>query len=683
VADITIHRCSLRIVRHGGWSWGPAPKKLIQIALRALPAILAHELSMFCGKQDEDESVAYLNITIPVRLEDLTELANQDLLDDSFEHSTEFTLSGQRITSAVRAALLTRQLPFTPHSPEFTPSGQKRIRSAARSELVTQQPPFTPDEPEARSSHVSQKEHSTSPAHVSVSVFDVLRSWQEQGVLQQRLAMFSLRALEAWHHRIVETSANATLPTAVELDAIPLLIKELSQVLGARVRTREAILRRRLIVLVELMARLKIVHCSPAILSNLEDFLPLGVLETPEQNQIANDASAENIVSSLDSTSELPIENQAQEDHVFKPTTVATTAQHAQHPLPYSLLHPAKNVIRHDALALPFLLLGPLSEIGYLKTLAAALDAANSLAAAPLFATALAYKVLASPQRGWRRQSCSVSTASIFAGLETPAPEPALIDFARILSDHVSPLESILTGTLIAGHDQAQPLLLLSSSVEGINGFLLLDVEGCFPLQWAADLSELRPTLIQLDSSLVLIPENCAEPALLRWMTEEGFRFVTDARPTRGEELRCVRRAPRHRWWTNDEITSDSLIARAGSSMTSSFEDAIALWQSLAIERPAIPLANDSQLESHLTMAAAVALGTIAWELWRETETTAPHVALDRFSDLDARVEYTTDSVVVSLPFGKRFLDLQRRALLHDVDDVPWFDGRKLTFKSA
>jgi hypothetical protein len=73
----------LRIVRHGGWSWGPAPKKLIQIALRALPEILAHELSMFCGEQDEDESVAYLNITIPVRLEDLTELANQDLLDDS------------------------------------------------------------------------------------------------------------------------------------------------------------------------------------------------------------------------------------------------------------------------------------------------------------------------------------------------------------------------------------------------------------------------------------------------------------------------------------------------------------------------------------------------------------------------------------------------------------------------
>jgi len=78
-------------------------------------------------------------------------------------------------------------------------------------------------------------------------------------------------------------------------------------------------------------------------------------------------------------------------------------------------VRPLFSGVRHVASALPFLLLGPLSEMGYLKTLAATMDAANASNLLPLFATALAYKVLAPPARGWRRDATMVDAAKAFA----------------------------------------------------------------------------------------------------------------------------------------------------------------------------------------------------------------------------------------------------------------------------
>jgi hypothetical protein len=166
-------------------------------------------------------------------------------------------------------------------------------------------------------------------------------------------------------------------------------------------------------------------------------------------------------------------------------------------------------------------------------------------------------------------------------------------------------------------------------------------------------------------------------------MDEQGFRFVTDALPARSEHWRALRRPPVGRWWTNDGFTSESLLVEAAQCMPVALEDALEFWQMVAIERPAMPLARDSEMERHLTMTAGVCLGTIAWELWREREKTAPHLVLQRFSDFDARVDYSRDSVTVSLPLGKRFLDLQAHGLLDEIHDVPWFNGRKLTFTSA
>jgi hypothetical protein len=318
-----------------------------------------------------------------------------------------------------------------------------------------------------------------------------------------------------------------------------------------------------------------------------------------------------------------------------------------------------------------------------MQALTATLDAAGALEAAPLFATALAYKVLAPPALGWRRAPGVVACAAAFAALEEPAAEPALVELARRLPDYLSPLDAALSGALVKGHRREQPLLLLRTGADAGDGFLLVDVEGTFPVQWAESAAALRPTLSELDSSIFLIPQASAAGGLLKWMDEEGFRFINDATPTRGEFWRTLRGSPRERWWTNETMISASALVRTARALRDATEEAAAVWGALHAERPSIPLADDAALERHLTLAASTGLGTIALELWREREPTAPHLALERFGDLEARVSYSRDAVRVSLPLGKRSRDLLEHGLLDDVAGVPWFRGRVLTFTSS
>jgi len=43
-ADIVVRRCAVRVVRHGGWSWGPQPQRLVDQVLAALPSLIAARL---------------------------------------------------------------------------------------------------------------------------------------------------------------------------------------------------------------------------------------------------------------------------------------------------------------------------------------------------------------------------------------------------------------------------------------------------------------------------------------------------------------------------------------------------------------------------------------------------------------------------------------------------------------
>jgi hypothetical protein len=333
------------------------------------------------------------------------------------------------------------------------------------------------------------------------------------------------------------------------------------------------------------------------------------------------------------------------------------------------------------ASALPFLLLGPLTRFGYLQTLTAVLEAVDLLPQMRSFATALAYKVLDPPERGRQRHPAAVLAAASFAALAVADSEAALAAFAQHVSAYLSPLDAVLTETLTTGHNPQQPLLLYRTAPTP--GLLLVDVEGIFPIAWAEGLEPLVPILSRCQASLVLVPQAAADPQLLGQLHGAQARFVTDAPPTRHEPWRPVRHPMSGRWWTNDTITPESQLVKVAQLLADVAEETASLWHGLAVQRPIVGGSPNSALDRSLTLAAAVALGTIAWTLWRERGPVAPHLTLARFRDLDAWVYFSRDAVRVRLPLGRRYLDLHEHGLLEDVPDVPWFDGRVLQFSGG
>jgi hypothetical protein len=95
-------------------------------------------------------------------------------------------------------------------------------------------------------------------------------------------------------------------------------------------------------------------------------------------------------------------------------------------------------------------------------------------------------------------------------------------------------------------------------------------------------------------------------------------------------------------------------------------------------ERRAVPLADDPALERSLGLAAALGLGSLAWELWSADLPTDPLLTLERFGDLEASVRFEPDRVHVKLPLGRRHRDLLEHGMLGDVHGVPWLDGRRV-----
>ena len=331
------------------------------------------------------------------------------------------------------------------------------------------------------------------------------------------------------------------------------------------------------------------------------------------------------------------------------------------------------------ASALPFLLLGPLSRTGYLQTLSAVFEAAQLLPELPSFAVALARKVLAPPQRGWFRNADAVTAAAAFAGqLESP-PDAQIAELARRISPQVSPLDAVVANVLTEGHTRGRPLILQTAPLNGEAGWLLCEEEGLFPIAWAERIERLYPRLAALGGELLLVPEEAVSTDLLDRLDDAGFRFITDASPARGRTWRALHKGSL-RAWSNDHHGSAGSLQSAAERLESGASTSQALWLALTAERPGLPVGSEAGVERSLALAAALALGTIGWTLWRERETVTPLLALQRFADLDARVSYRPDRVQVHLPLGRRFMDLKQGGLLEDIADVPWFGGRPLRF---
>ena len=638
MTEVVVHRCTLRVVRRHGWSWGPAPDRLLKAAVAALPWLLARKLGDLFADDAEREITERVNLTVPVKLSELLELALESAsLQDGAVGPLRSEALEARLSEAIRLAF-----PDETTHPEAL-GENSALDPTTNSELKSVEARLTPRE----------------------RVLAVLRQWQQSGELEIHLGSFSQEELDAWFGSLCV--AIAELAAAKRTVVAQRTSETLQQLTSAGVST--------------------LTSPTPVSLTHF-----YGLLEIAEQLQhdSIDEISLQETLEQVMSSHGLMVDPQPSrlevETALHLTSTKSDSIQPEQsHPVP----EPAQSIkstrfaqaefnIRS---ALPFLLLGPLSQIGYLDTLAATFETANLTSESPLFAAALAAKVLRPPERGWRRDRDDLSVVAAFAGLETPPPGDSIAEFARKITGHLTPLDSLVSYSLIKGHTPGGAVLLHETrDANNATGLLLVELEGLFPIAWARDLESLMPTLRYFSDTHLLVQQASARVETLRSLHAAGLRFVTDAPPTRGESWREVRHAGHERLYTNDRETKPATLAGAAESLAEMAEQVDLLWSALSVQRPAIPTARHSDLELSLTMAAALALGTISWTLWRDRETTTPLLALERFGNLPARVRFTSNSVQLNLPLGRRQQDLREHGFLADLRDVPWLAGRKVEF---
>lgn len=554
--EITVHRCAVRVVRRGGWSWGPDPRGLVQRVLDALPDLLTAEFGEYLTGDGPD-----LEITEPVRLSvRLTARGGGEPAGLILERAVR----GEPVADPVSAPV-----PFPAPVPVPSVVGPSTMDNI---EL----PAFAPDE----------------PVPAVAALFEELAARDELAAVLALLPGETLRRyLSAL---LVEHEGESAGPIA----AGP--VAELAAELSRR------------------LAR----PSPPTNHAELRELLGAAPAETRAPAAVpAGERTSGGVVSR-------PVGE----------TRIGSV--------------------------LPFLLAGPLARTGYLDAIGPALSGVDLLGDAPLFAAALAYKVLGAPQRGWRRTPEDDLAAATFAGLESV---PDLTGFARQAAPALPVLDGVLALSLCRGHDPAVPLLVTGAD----DGLLLVDAPGLFPVAWASTVEGLLPHWEACGRPPVLVRDGPLPPACLRDLAAAGVRFLTDARPLRGDPLsRLGSRTP---LWTTGGVEP-----RLAAELPAERLDE--LVRTLFESHRAVPLAGDRALDHSVALAASLALGMIAWQLWGgET----PVLARTRFADLEATVGVTRDAVRVKIPLGRRHADLSRGGVLADVPNVVWLGGRTLTFSGG
>lgn len=639
MADIIIHRCTLRVVRRSGWSWGPRPQHLLKAAVAALPFLLAGKLGELFPPDADTEISEHVRLTIPIKLSELLALGSEA---GHAETSATPSVAGldQQLIAAVERA-------FERELPELERNKPAPVIDGQTPDLESQQ-------------HDSEK---TKGHHV----LRLLLGWKRQGELEVHLAEFTEPELEAWCSVLLATTLELAATTkGVRPAVISQAVQEVAQRLERSHQDRVAALRLMLLLVLEVAAQLE--QQSPDEVAVRETFAQvLAQFDLTRDDGPTSEPHPEFAL-------EAPVENERSVKIPKVPAAATTTPSRE-----VTSARVAKTEF-HIRSVLPFLLLGPLAKVGYLDALAATLEATGLSHEAHAFATALAFKVLSPPARGWRRADDDLAVAAAFAGVEAVPAGDSLAELARKLSGHLTALDSLVSYTLIKGHRPGRPLLLHRTVEEtGSAGLLLVEIDGLFPIAWAPDLQSLLPTLKYFNETYLLIQHLSADVETLRALDKSGYRFITDAPPTRGEPWRELR-TPRQHWYSNDTGTKDATLLRTAEHLAEAAEETELIWRALKVERPSLPTARHSELERTLTLAASLALGTISWTLWQKVETVAPVLALERFGNLDAKVRFTSTAIQVHLPLGRRQRDLYEHGLLAGVHSVPWLNGRTVEF---
>ena len=606
--------------------------------MRALPELLARKLSELLAIDAEREIAAPVRVRIPIRM--------SELLGDSAMSVPSISPSGtrvmasldQRMDTALRAALALGPAPTS----DPPPLGPGRIAVGKMLETI-----------------------SAGAAQAEGALQRLLLVWAAQGVLARYLAALSYEQLRTWHDYLWRESASAAVSES-ETDTAQRIESLVRARVSPSVSTDTAeTLRRRLLVATEVAAQLSLSLTHVVVWHVLDRIISIG---SPPLKHTAAASDPD----SVSPAQRAPIQRDALLAPRIGADAPAVRAAGVVHGQP-------SEWETKIACALPFLLLGPLARAGYLAALDAVLEGAHLRDQALLFAAALAYKVLDPPRRGWQRSQESVLAAAAFAASSNPITEESLVGLSRRMAPHTGALDLILTDSLIAGHGAGEPVTLHSVDAQTPRTYLLIDSQGCFPIAWAG-LESVLAMLRRLGPPIVLTSDEAAEPHLLREMDAAGITFVCRLPPSRHERWERIQQGSSLLGWSNFIGAATEPLLHAAGLLPVALAEAKDFIRELIDVRPSTIHSTSSQFDRSVTLAASVALGMISWQLWQSRGRTSPQQVLERYADLDGRIQFRAASIHVDLPLGRRRLELSASGLLAPIDGVPWLARRRVEF---
>jgi hypothetical protein len=486
----------------------------------------------------------------------------------------------------------------------------------------------------------------------------MLLLWRDQGVLWQRLQGFSLRALELW----LESLLVELRPAPAEPGNVETLRRECTAIYRTLPLSADdplRVVRARLAIAVELAARHAEAVPAEAVLRLLDELMPLPATSAPAAR---HDASSKALA-------DRATEAHAVSGALFESETVAWAARHA----------PAGIAERDVKLCsvLPYIVLGVLHRLGWLHVASATFRALDLSDRGSVFATALAYKLLPCPERGWHRRDAVVRTAAAFSGVRVPASPHELDSWSRAVAGGLSPLDDFVAGELARGHDSSLPLLVTRVDSRYDRPWLLFDADGCFPVAWEHDEAALRSIIRRFGPCVILVSAEAATPALMRGLAADRRSYVTTATPGRHDDWHRVRGTS---CWAGGSQALARRILEAAGLLPELLAEALAITRALLHLRPTAPSWQGAELEHTAALAAATGLGALAWTLWRQRETVHPLLALGRFENLDGIARTRDAAIEIHPAYGRRYLDLQKHGLLADIPAPPWLDARRIVF---
>ena len=361
--DILIRHCTFHIVRRGGWSWGEDPKLLARKAAGVLGGLLERRFAELWPESADVEIVAPIRLSLPVHISELSE-ASETGFDGGRVHALH-----ERFRAAVDQAI----------------QGAVNAIPSARAK----EPQVSP-EPKPR------------PDEIIASPFEkllkLLSSWLRAGVLEEILRDVGERTVEDWHatllsnegerpHGASRASQSEPIPESTHS---PFVIDAVARAArSGPSAARVDVLRTRILSIIAGMEESGAV--GPALIAALDRDFPLPQ-PTTEVDSPRSDSP--NSTPTIGETPSLPKLVGLPSRHSDAPRTAPARSR----AMAWRQLAKPRAESGQAHCALPFLMLGTLSKMGYFEVLDALLAAAELSDEAPLFGTALAFKVLEPPE---------------------------------------------------------------------------------------------------------------------------------------------------------------------------------------------------------------------------------------------------------------------------------------------